>query len=285
MDNWVPLIVMAFACGMVLALVSTSARESRRLNQRDATAPVAGSTGHVLYLRAFREDDNDLRTMEGLRREEYLEQVFREIGPMLAVGKPGEVRPPLGAQRVYFDDDEWQREVLGLIQGARMIVVAADITDGLRWELQQLVAHAQPHRVVVALPYGRAIIGPVEGAGHRARRAKVYEAFRVLAAGIFPYPFPNECPYLAFLGFAPDWRPLLLPAPAGWKTWVLGQTPFSRVGITETLRPHLMRQGIELPRWRTVVRGLLFFPFMGILQSLAMIFAIVALIITIQVTL
>ncbi len=64
---------------------------------------------------------------------------------------------------------------------------------------------------------------------------------------------------------------------------MLGQTPYSRVGITETVRAHLARQGIELSRWRTVVRCLLFFPFMGILQSLLMIVTVIAAIITVQV--
>src|SRR6516225_6656992 len=60
------------------------------------------------------------------------------------------------------------------------------------------------------------------------------------------------------------------------KTFVFGLTPFSRAGIAETLRPHLSRQNIRLSRWRTLVKGALFFPFMGILQAEFLIFAVIA---------
>jgi hypothetical protein len=79
---------------------------------------------------------------------------------------------------------------------------------------------------------------------------------------------PQSSPHLSYLAFESDWRPKMLLAPAAWKTFVLGQTPMSRVGIAETLRPHLARQNIRLTRWRTFMKGALFFPFMGLLQGL-----------------
>lgn len=282
MSAWL-LLPIAAACvvALLFASVVQGVRATQRQDRQFAGVQTDASRGHVLYLRAFREDNTVVRPGVA-RREEYLEQVFREAGPLLAVGRPGEVCAPLGAHRVYFSDDQWQPQVLKMIRQARVILVAADVTDGLRWELRQLVAHARPESVVVALPYGRAIFGPIEGPWHRARRVEVYEGFRSLAADIFPHPLPPATPHLAYLGFGPDWKPLLLPAPAGWRTWVLGQTPYSRVGITETVRAHLARQGIELSWWRTVVRGLLFFPFMGILQSLLMIATVITAIVTVQ---
>lgn len=283
MSFWQPLLIgAAIAVVFMVFRIVRRFAPGRRQERLCANAHPVARTGHVLYLRAFREDDAVVRPGV-IRREEYLEQVFREAGPVLAVGRPGEVRPPLGARRVYFTDEQWRPQVLKMIHQARVILVAADVTDGLRWELQQIVAHARPESVVVALPYGKAIFGPVEGPWHRAQRVKVYEAFRALAADIFPHPLPPATPYLAYLGFGDDWKPLLLPAPASWRTWVLGQTPYSRVGIAETVRAHLSRQGIALSRWRTVVRALLFFPCMGILQSLLVIAAVVAAIIAVQV--
>jgi hypothetical protein len=195
---------------------------------------------------------------------------------VLAVGKPGEIHSPLGAQRIYFKNGEWHGKVLELIKSARLIVLAADITDGLYWEIGQAVNHALPERLIIALPYGRALFGPIEGRKNRKARAEVYERFRAMTEGIFPVPLPQSTPHLSYLVFESSWQPRVLLAPASWKTFVFGQTPFSRAGIAETLRPHLARQNIRLTRWRTFVKAALFFPFMGILQSLLLIFTVIA---------
>ena len=233
---------------------------------------------HVLYLRSFREDDSAVKaTFIGVNREGYLANVLREVGPVVAVGRPGEVLLPVyRAQRIYFRGEEWHEKVLELIKSARLIVLAADITDGLLWEIAQVVTHGQAEKVIVAPPYGRAWFGPIEGYNYRNARAKVYERFRTITEGIFPAPLPQSIPHLSYLAFELDWRPKVLLAPAAWKTFVFGQTPFSRVGIAETLRPHLARQNIRLTRWRTFMRGALFFPFMGLLQGWLLIIAFIA---------
>jgi hypothetical protein len=161
--------------------------------------------------------------MSGATREAYLAHVLREVGPVLTVGKPGEVLPHLGAQRIYFSNEEWQAKVLELIKSARLIVLSADITDGLHWEIVQVINHAQPEKTIVALPYGRAVFGPLEGRRNRNARAEAYNRFRQ-TDGVFPAPLPPSMPpYCSYLGFDPSWRPRVLLPPASWKTFVLGQ--------------------------------------------------------------
>src|SRR5215471_2589549 len=188
------LLLLGFAAAFIAARCDWLLRS--RFRFRDSQVIVTSSTGHVLYLRSFREDDNALRTRTGVGRvgrERYLADVLREVGPVLAVGRPGEVHPPYGdwgAERIYFRDDEWHEKILKLIKSARLIVLAADITGGLHWEIAQVVTHVQAEKLIVAPPYGRAWLGPIEGFNNRNARAKVYERFRTSTEGIFPVPLP-----------------------------------------------------------------------------------------------
>ena len=81
---------------------------------RDARPP-------VLYLRSFRDDDATHAVFErwllrlNYRSEEELAATFAEVGPLVAVGRPGEVLPHLGAARFYFRDDEWKDRVAELM--------------------------------------------------------------------------------------------------------------------------------------------------------------------------
>src|SRR5262245_6770014 len=65
----------------------------------------------VIYLRSFHSDKRLARRPLAIGRvvsiyteEEQLVQAVREVGPVVAVGRPGERLPRLGAQRVYLED-------------------------------------------------------------------------------------------------------------------------------------------------------------------------------------
>src|SRR5215475_727256 len=55
-----------------------------------------------LYLRPFSHDAHE--TPSGLKRpsEMILRAALKNVGPLVAVGKPEEGLPPLGATRIYF---------------------------------------------------------------------------------------------------------------------------------------------------------------------------------------
>jgi hypothetical protein len=53
--------------------------------------------------------------MTTLTEEEQLAMVMNEIGPFIAIGRPGEQWPELGAARMYVGDDEWQATINNLI--------------------------------------------------------------------------------------------------------------------------------------------------------------------------
>ncbi|MEU5211506.1 hypothetical protein [Streptomyces sp. NPDC020742] len=151
-----------------------------RLNRlrRQHLAPVIHSSKelvgerYVLYLRVF--DDDELRTaleaplgtrtnlLRGLTaphfhsyrtQEEQLADAFRrKVAPMVAVGRPDEKLPLVGARRLYLPLNDWQDTVLTLIRGAQLVVLVAGTRPGFMWELVQTVHDVSPERVLLLVP-------------------------------------------------------------------------------------------------------------------------------------
>lgn len=130
-----------------------------------ATDAVAADTRPpVVYLRSFQDD---VRTPVGgllgaslkmaswffpISFEQELAAIMNRVGPFVAVGRPGERLPELGANRFYFADDEWRARVSELVAGARLTVILCGPTPNLWWEIDHVFASAPPRRVVVIIP-------------------------------------------------------------------------------------------------------------------------------------
>lgn len=93
---------------------------------------------YILYLRSFNDDyvTDDPFTLAGqfYTEEEILVTSLESVGMTVAIGRPGEQAPPLGAKRIYVFDDQWQEKVQELSGDARLIVFRFGNTKGLRWE-------------------------------------------------------------------------------------------------------------------------------------------------------
>jgi hypothetical protein len=113
--------------------------------------------------------------------EEQLAQVMNEIGPFVALGKPGETLPEIGAARMYVGHDEWQSEVLELIRRARLVVLRAGETANFLWEFEMAVKNLKPQSVIVLLPY--------DAAQYKAFRKKVEASMPGL-----PFSLPDYFP-------------------------------------------------------------------------------------------
>lgn len=70
----------------------------------------------------------------------------------MAVGKPGETLPPLGAERVYLGDDDWQGVVRDLIAKSDPIILIAGTTPWVRWELASILGQSRLERAVIVFP-------------------------------------------------------------------------------------------------------------------------------------
>ena len=86
----------------------------------------------------------------------HLEQVIAgemsRIGPMIAIGEPGEAVPKIGASRAYFSDDDWQTGIAQWIEAASVIVVLCGTSPHLGWEIDQISAGQLLSRTVFVVP-------------------------------------------------------------------------------------------------------------------------------------
>jgi hypothetical protein len=135
----------------VLALSSWTRRAARRIavhsmkeaQSRDTRAP-------LLFLRSFADDQVTLpqkQTPNIFARvltdggafhnvDELLTERYTYAGPVIAIGKPGDKLPPLGAAREYLADKDWHGVVAKLMEEARAIVMTSDHTPGVSWEIE-----------------------------------------------------------------------------------------------------------------------------------------------------
>jgi hypothetical protein len=108
----------------------------------------------LLYLRPFDLDDVILPKPRlspesrffsfrpyPVRIEEELFDVADGYRPLIAVGKPGGVKPVQGgvAYRTYLDDSNWQTYVEERIRRAERIVMVVAKTEGVRWEFERII--------------------------------------------------------------------------------------------------------------------------------------------------
>ncbi len=149
---------------LVLALVAWRLwRRSRRHEAISADEALARDPRPpVVYLRSFRDDGEAvieggtpihwaLRATRAGSDEETMADILARLGPVIAVGKPGEPLPELGAARVYVSHDQWQQRVIALMQQAQLVVIRVGSSQGVMWEIEQALAQVPRQRLVLAL--------------------------------------------------------------------------------------------------------------------------------------
>ncbi|WP_369202496.1 TIGR04222 domain-containing membrane protein [Streptomyces sp. PU-14G] len=132
----------------------------------------------VLYLRSFAHHDASLERTAPWQNiktailgsdtsyVEELARTLRHFGPPVAIGAPGAALPGLGPAQFFVPPDphrgasgahleRWQAEVLTLMDGAALVVIAAGLGEGLLWEFRQATSRLPPHRLVVMVPLDR----------------------------------------------------------------------------------------------------------------------------------
>jgi hypothetical protein len=147
------LLPCAFLGVKLAALLQSTAKKFGGLSVSDV---IKSSTDRfVLYLRPFDLDDvilpkprlslgNRLLSLRPypVRIEEELFDVADGYRPLIAVGKPGTAGAAHGgeAYRAYLDNSEWQGYVAERIQRADRIVMVIEQTEGVRWEIERILA-------------------------------------------------------------------------------------------------------------------------------------------------
>jgi hypothetical protein len=150
--------------------------------------------GLVLYLRSFMDDEetgdaySDPLMALGVRvskntAEQVIVDSFKRLGPVVAVGKPGEALPIPGATRFYVSNEHWQTVVRDLMQRATAVVLRCGISPGLGWEINEAMARVSPERVCMIL---------VPASGYRKRAQQQYEKIRSAFANNAGVALPPE---------------------------------------------------------------------------------------------
>jgi hypothetical protein len=118
----------------------------------------------VLYLRSFAQDATSIKGAFALQQtlglhgtfEEQLYEAFAPIGPLIAVGVPGQSLPTPGAHRVYADADLWQDKVEALMRSASLVVILVGKGGaGLGWEIERAFATVERSRLLLLVKRGR----------------------------------------------------------------------------------------------------------------------------------
>ena len=169
----------------------------------------------ILFLRQFSDDGaiSIAGTLMSRRRiswrafwyrtyEERFNWALRPIGPMIAIGRPDESLPALGAARIYVGDDAWQDKVKQLIEISQLVLLQIGETEGIRWEVQQIVGKVDPAKLILCLPID-------ERNGERVQQHR-YQRFLELNASLFPVALPLTIEHAQFIYFERDWTPKLL---------------------------------------------------------------------------
>jgi len=170
---------------------SLAARSAEDLLAEDRRAP-------VLLLRSF-DDDKVFSKFESETQrlklqfsfntyiseiyssfEEKLAAALSVVGPVIAIGRPGELLPPTGAARTWVSHARWQERVkadMGECGLAVMIMGSIKGEEGLSWELTNLLDRLPPEKILFVMP-------PVKDEEARAR----WQSFQERSRGMLP-PF------------------------------------------------------------------------------------------------
>jgi hypothetical protein len=171
--------------GFLLAVAGASlSRTARALAQAGTHVVVeTDKRAPMLYLRSFEDDAVALASIVSARRpfielfsvrgadpfEESLAWELATYGPVVAVARPGGSIATLGAAREFLSDSTWRSEVAERMADAAAITVAIGATDGLHWEVRQIIDAGHLAKTVFVFP-------PVDPAALAARWANITAA-------------------------------------------------------------------------------------------------------------
>ena len=144
----VSLIVFSLGALMLCLIGAGVLSLSKRLLARGLARDKDGAP--IVFLRSFENDTARVRpprrgllgTLLDLGRtpdgmDQILVYEFARHGPVMALGKPGEKRPPFGATRLYVEHATWQADISAQIEKALASVLVVDKGEGLGWEIEQ----------------------------------------------------------------------------------------------------------------------------------------------------
>ena len=132
-----------------------AAKELRSLDRRPP----------ILLLRSFGDDERtvlgfSLVSLGSKTLEEAIVAGLSRYGPVIAIGRPGEELPPLGAAREYIGHDDWKVRVNDLMAESQLCVMILGTSEGLIWELRQLWRWLHEKDILIVIPSSKDLEPP-----------------------------------------------------------------------------------------------------------------------------
>lgn len=144
---------------MIWLLVRAYGRFRQLLAEASAEAQRRDPRPPVLLLRSFADDlvtvwpsHGFYLSTTGNTMERTLERVLRSVGPVIAIGRPGEALPPLGAAREYLAGEIWRSRVQNHIRQAQLIAVVLGKSKGLVFEYELLAQYGALSKSLLIIP-------------------------------------------------------------------------------------------------------------------------------------
>ena len=110
----------------------------------------------VLYLRSFIDDKTTKKRVSRINdvrsEEEVLVDVMSDIAPVYAIGDPRDKKMPLGASRIYVDNEHWKSTVTEMMNRAAVVVLRLGKTDSFWWEVETAVKNLSLDKVMFVVP-------------------------------------------------------------------------------------------------------------------------------------
>ncbi|MFC5457306.1 hypothetical protein [Prosthecobacter fluviatilis] len=161
--------------------------------------------------------------------EEQLLGGLSRTMPVVAIGKPGDRLPTLGAQRSYVSDDEWQEAVLHALAKASLVIIQPGISKHIFWEIDRSLELVAKERILFWL------------SGLEQRQSR-YDNLRIHLERKTGLKFPRHLGNHPFLAIT-EGKPCMLPIiESNAFTWPLKG---SRVDFRRTLAPVLQNQNSQ----------------------------------------
>jgi len=240
--------------GAAIYLATRCFWRAKRLDARPAFRPSAQDTrAPVIYLRSFTDDSKvygrmEMTDLKFSTEEEIIAELVGVIGPLVAIGRPGEPLAYAGATRLYVEEADWQERVRTLLSQSKLVIVRAGDTPGLRWEIKECISIVRPERLLFLFSFSR----------------RKYERFRRKAEEHFPCRLPEytgrwipNISIRAILFFDSTWIPTLVPLrQRGLSYWWRFFVKSQFISANDLIEPSEMRRTIESTLRPLLRRGL-----------------------------
>jgi hypothetical protein len=179
----------ALAAILVFYLVMRRLKLSAsQLRERDRRPP-------VLILRQFGDDflESGKVTLGAAPTfEHFVAAELNRIGPVVAIGRPGERLQPLGASREYLAGSDWQHAVGTAIAEAALVVFVLGESESVLWEFRTTIeTRGKAHALIIVPPLP-----------DRVELGRRWARFVEASADLLGAGFPRELPERTVLAIA-----------------------------------------------------------------------------------